>query len=183
MNRALAIASLVLAATAAVMAMCAQPACASPIASAWFGVAPVEVDGEQRIELRMSGGTSLTSAANTFGADAVVIEHNYFQLTESEVGDLIIALNGWIAAPHSLTVFDVPGSDVGLSLTGSSWNPNLTPIVVVNIQYWTLQGRGNLHGGTYAALNASQVTNLAEALELWASKPMPGDLLYQVSFQ
>jgi hypothetical protein len=148
--------------------------------SLWMGVAAVEVDGELWAELRMSAGATKGSTANGFSADGAVVDHKRFRLSVSEAADLARELRAWVAAPHSVTLYSYSTGPIGAAVTGNAWNPELQPVVVVQITCWIPVDRGQVHGGQYMALGPRWANALANALESWSEKPAAtAGLLFQ----
>jgi hypothetical protein len=152
--------------------------------SMWLGLEPVEVDGVLWLEIRTSAGATRLNPGNSFQADAVILSHDYYRLTPNEAAELAGALASWVKAPHSDVVYHLFGAEgIGITFGGSASVPELSPVVVVNIQVWIQQQRGHVHGGNYVALTAAQASEIALAIEAWGQNPTTQGLIYQTSVQ
>lgn len=147
-------------------------------------VGAVEQDGTPWLEFRVGSTGTIPNAGNGFLATSGVTDHKYFRISPAEVAELADGFDAWIAAPHSTNLVGLDDGPMSLTFTGNAWNPELEPVVVVQLTCWIPTDRGSVHGGEYVALTFGQIKTIAQVLRRWLEEPnLPAAPLYSETFQ
>lgn len=135
----------------------------------------IDHQGEPALSFRWSGGAYAPTEANATSTRGTMLSHPYCRVTATEAPEIAAALRAWIDQRHNTVAWHT--TDEGpmrLSFIGNdgvTWGPQYEPVLIVDLMWWYVDGRGETHGEMYVPLPVPQVEALADALEAWSNEP------------
>lgn len=175
MKRALMIAALV-GLPSLVLAGTGRPPLLNEQGSMTILVVPTSTDS---VSVRMVSGSYIPDSGNTFGAKAVTNTFYYYELSRQQTDVLGSCIKEWTEAPTAQSVYSTSEGSFGFSAAGSFADPELPPVLVLQILSWINEGAQQHHGGTYQALPVADAQALATALTTWAANPYTNHNVYE----